>query len=415
METTGMRVNIMKEKNMAKQTVLSLEQALALPYCTHRFVQLGWRVIRIESLTQEGRKNPGDPNRYVGCLCDTEDRRAYFIAPNIGKESITLDLRKKEGQEILHNIIEKLNVDVFLSNTLPKRYGALGIDYETLSAIKKDLIWAGISAMGPDYPDTPGYDPALQAMLGYMDLTGENDGLPMLCGIPVIDLKAGDEAFIQVCLALWEQSKTGAGKRIDISMAQAAVSWLITFLPLLDLKCYPEDVQRSGNEHRQFIPTNIYPTSDGFVYLAIGNNIQWERLVSIPAFASLRKDGRETNEGRRSQRETLRIEITNLIKKKKAGELVKTFNRAGLVASKVLSIPEVRELPFIAKKILMTKLSNGRRVRLAPPAADTPFVENVKYLFSNAPRYGQHNDAVLKEAGYSIKEIMSFREREIIA
>jgi crotonobetainyl-CoA:carnitine CoA-transferase CaiB-like acyl-CoA transferase len=281
----------------------------------------------------------------------------------------------------------------------------LGIDYETLLKVKKDLIWLGLSAMGPDYPDVPGYDPALQAFLGYMDLTGDSNSSPMLCGIPIIDLKAGDEAFLQVCIALWEQSETGQGKRIDISMAQAAVSWLITFLPLIDLGCKPEDLLRSGNEHRQFIPTNVYQVADGFVYLAIGNDIQWERLVSIPAFTSLRKKGRETNEGRRLQREKLRVEILDLLRKRKVDEIVQTLTKAGLVASKVLSIPEVMNLPFIANKLLTTKLSCGRQVRLIPPAIDTPFLKKQKKELPFAPRYGQHNDVILREAGLSKENI----------
>ncbi len=87
---------------MKQKTVLSLEQALTLPYATQRFAQLGWRVIRLESTGKPGQKNPGDPNRYIGEDTGAEDQCAYFIAPNIGKEAITLNLKKKGGQQILH-------------------------------------------------------------------------------------------------------------------------------------------------------------------------------------------------------------------------------------------------------------------------------------------------------------------------
>src|SRR3989304_4144639 len=218
-------------------TVLSLEQALALPYATQRFVQLGWRVIRIESPSEEG-ENAGDPNRYIGADLGFHDLHSYYIAPNIGKESITINLKKKEGQELLKKIIRELKVDVFMCNTLPERYKQLGIDFETLCEANPNLIWCGISAMGPEYPDRAGYDPALQALLGYTYLTGEPEGKPVPCGFPIIDLKAGDEAFTQVVLAMLKQTpsplvrtelrtpysigeRVGVrrGKEINISMA----------------------------------------------------------------------------------------------------------------------------------------------------------------------------------------------------
>src|SRR3989304_2225971 len=110
-------------KNMIKQkTILSLEQALALPYATQRFVQLGWRVIRIESPSDEIGGNAGDPNRYIGADLGFHDLHSYYIAPNIGKEAITINLKKKEGQELLLQIIRDQKVDVFMCNTLPKGY-----------------------------------------------------------------------------------------------------------------------------------------------------------------------------------------------------------------------------------------------------------------------------------------------------
>ena len=204
---------------MKRRVIISMEQALSLPSATLKFVQQGWRVIRVEA-TPSGRSYPGDPNRYVGLEAGGAGRHSYFIAPNVGKEAIALNLKEREGQAVLHRLIEALEADVFCCNTLPSRYSQLGIDYDTLSGIKPDLIWAAISAMGPDYPDVPGYDPVIQAMAGYMHMTGESNGLPILAGIPVVDLKAGDEMFGHVCLALANRAETGEGKRIDISMMQ---------------------------------------------------------------------------------------------------------------------------------------------------------------------------------------------------
>ncbi|MCK4774026.1 MAG: CoA transferase, partial [Candidatus Krumholzibacteria bacterium] len=267
---------------MKRRTVLSLEQALSLSYGTLRFVQAGWRVIRLEATPVQGSQTPGDPNRYVGLQLAEPDRRSYFVAPNVGKESIALNLKDDKGRALLHRIVKELPVDVFCANTLPKRYEALGIDFDTLRAMNPNIVWGGISAYGPDYPDTPGYDPALQAKLGYMTLTGDPSGPPTLCGVPVIDLKAGDELFVQVMMALVDQVEDGEGaRRVDISMAQAAVSWLHTSLPLVDMGAASSEVKRNGNEHREFVPVNVYPTADGFVYITIGNDTQWRRFTSL--------------------------------------------------------------------------------------------------------------------------------------
>ena len=136
---------------MKRRTVLSMEQALSLPYATLRFAQLGWRVIRIEA-TPSGEGLPGDPNRYIGSRLtgdSDDDRRSYFVAPNVGKEAIALNLKDPRGQAVLARLIRELDVDVFCCNTVPSRYRGLGIDPATLRAVKPDLIWAGISAMGP--------------------------------------------------------------------------------------------------------------------------------------------------------------------------------------------------------------------------------------------------------------------------
>ncbi len=156
--------------------------------------------------------------------------------------------------------------------------------------------------MGPAFPEAPGYDPVIQAMAGYMEVTGERDGPPMLTGIPVIDLKAGDELYANVMLALLERHESGIGTDIHVSMLQAAASWLITVLPLIDFDCQPDEITRAGNEHRKFIPTNVYPTSDGYVFLAIGSDVQWRRLTAIPKFTSVGNEVRQTNEGRHAQR-----------------------------------------------------------------------------------------------------------------
>jgi crotonobetainyl-CoA:carnitine CoA-transferase CaiB-like acyl-CoA transferase len=387
-----------------------MEQALSMSHATLRFAHLGWRVIRLES-APTGSGLPGDPNRYIGSTVVDDDRRSYFIAPNVGKETIALNLKERGGRELLHGIVNELNVDVFCCNTLPSRYKDLGIDYETLKGINPQIIWAGISAMGPEYPNRPGYDPAIQAMVGFMEITGDADGPPMLSGVPLVDLKAGDEVYANVLLALAELAETGQGSEIHVSMLQAASSWLITTLPLLDFDCDPSEVTRCGNEHRKFIPVNAYPTADGFVFVAIGNDVQWQRLTEMEHFQSLRSDGRATNAGRISGQRAIHEEMAGATRKYTSAGLMEELSKRKIPHAPINTISQVREMDAIASKVTTTTTPDGRTISLPPMAVD---LEHGVSELSFAPKYSEHTRAILEESGLTQGEIAALAGDGII-
>jgi itaconate CoA-transferase len=397
------------------RVVISVEQALTMTYATLRFVHLGWRVIKVEPTPVPGHASKGDPNRYIGRPTASEDRHSYFVAPNVGKEAIAIDLKQPEGRRVLHRLIRELHADVFCTNTLPMRHAQLGFDYETLRNIREDLIWCSISAMGLGYPDVPGYDPVMQAVCGYMDLTGNADGPPLQCGPPIVDLKAGDEAFTQIILALGERMETGKGKMIDISMAQVAVSWLQTFLPMLDMGSPPAELKRSGNEHRQFIPVNAYKTADGFIYMAIGSDAQWRRITKTAMFAALDEARYATNEGRRKNKADLHAGIAAITSRHPSAEISGVLSEAAIPHSPITPIEGVAELPFVAPTLLKTHLPDGRPVRLPPPAVGTDYLERINGELPFAPAYGEHTDSLLDETGYSSAEKRSLREKGTVA
>lgn len=400
---------------MKPQTIVSVEQALTLTYATLRFVHLGWRVIKLEPTPVPGRKSKGDPNRYIGRPVAGEDRHSYFVAPNAGKEAVAIDLKKKEGQALLKRLIEKLNVDVFCTNTMPARHNKLGIGHETLRRDKEDLIWCCISAMGLAHPDVPGYDPVMQALCGYMDLTGHPDGPPLQCGPPIIDLKAGDEAFAQILLALMERRDTGKGKIIDISMAQAALSWLHTFVPMLDMGSPPSELKRSGNEHRQFIPVNAYRTHDGFIYMAIGSDAQWSRMVKNPLFISLDQDRFATNEGRRQNKRELHRIIQQITAKHRSAKISQALSETAIPHSPITPIEEVPDLPFFKTSSLRTITPDGKSVRLPPPAVPTDYLDHIQKTLPFAPAYGENTDDILQEIGLSPDEVENLKGRGVVA
>ena len=396
---------------MKRRTVLSMEQALSLPSATLRFAQLGWRVIRIEA-TASGNGLPGDPNRYIGSRVVDDDRRSYFIAPNVGKEAIALNLKDARGKQVLARLIAALDVDVFCCNTVPSRYKPLGIDYATLSAVKPDLIWAGISAMGPDYPETPGYDPVIQAMCGYMEVTGDPAGTPTVMGLPVIDLKAGDEVYANVMLALLERHETGRGQAIHVSMLQAAASWLITVLPLIDFGCEPSEITRAGNRHRKFIPTNVYPAADGFVYLAIGSDVQWKRLTDSPKFTCIANSVRTTNEGRHIEQEAIHRDLAAVTMRYSVDEILADLRAATIPATRIFDVRQVRDLPQLRAKLTRTVTPQGKAVHMQPPAVDVPGASGELHF---PPKYGSDTRRVLAEAGFAAPDVDALAAAGVIA
>jgi crotonobetainyl-CoA:carnitine CoA-transferase CaiB-like acyl-CoA transferase len=278
--------------------------------------------------------------------------------------------------------------------------------------VKPDLIWAGISAMGPDYPDVPGYDPVIQAMCGYMEVTGDPAGAPTQMGLPVIDLKAGDEVYANVMLALLERSETGRGKAIHVSMLQAAASWLITVLPLIDFDCEPGEITRSGNEHRKFIPTNVYPAKDGFVYMAIGSDVQWRRLTAVPKFAPVANEVRLTNEGRHTERKQIHRDMAAVTSRHCVDELLADLRSATIPATRIFDIAQVRELPQLKERLTRTTMPDGKPVRMQPMAVDD---DAAKRELAFPPRYGADTRRVLAQAGYGPAEIDAMAAAGIVA
>ncbi|MCX5861632.1 MAG: CoA transferase [Deltaproteobacteria bacterium] len=390
-------------------TILSLEQATVLPYLSYRLAMDGCRVIRLEHPVF------GDPNRLVGdpFLAGEERMNSYFMAINSGKEALTLNLGDPRGQEILTRLVGGLKVDVFATNQLPKNYKKLGIDYDSLKALKEDIIWVGITGFGPNSNDAA-YDPILQARGGLMELTGEPGSTPQVTGIPLPDMGTSEHTYGLIMKALFVRAMTGKGSRIDVSMFESTTSWLT--VPITMTRTFGKKISRRGNTHEFFAPVSVYPTRDGYVYIAVGNDKQFMAFSSLPEFSSLAREDYKKNAGRIADVRNLNQAISEVAGTMTTDSLVEKMNQIGVAASKISTITEVMEDPLVLDKLLRAKdEKTGFELTLAPAPASTPFLEANQRRLSFPPRFGEHNEAILgKELGMSSEEIAALKTDGII-
>ncbi len=388
-------------------TVLSLEQATVLPYLTYRLAHDGMQVIRLEHPVY------GDPNRLIGENVLGEERmNAYYLCINAGKKALTLNLGDPEGQKIFHSLIQELKVDIFTTNQLPRNYQKLGIDYESLKALKPDIIWLGVTGFGPDSNEAA-YDPILQAKSGLMDMTGEADGDPQVLGIPLPDMGTSEHSYGLLMKALYRREATGEGSCINMSMFESSVSWLtvpITLSTLLKKK-----ITRRGNTHEFFSPVSVYKTSNGFVYVAMGNDRQWKSLISHEIFKPLDKPEYEKNAGRIRDVENLNKAINEITRNHTSEELIELFKSMTLPISKIKTIPEVVADPLVERRLLFAEdQKTGTRITLPPPPNMTPFLEESNRKLPFPPRFGEHNGEIYGRIGYSNEDLTGLKEKGVI-
>jgi formyl-CoA transferase len=389
-------------------TVLSLEQATVLPYLTYRLAQDGMNVIRMEHPVY------GDPNRMIGDNVLGEERmNAYFLCINAGKKALTLNLAEPEGQSVFHSLIRKLPVDIFATNQLPRNYAKLGIDYDALKKIKPDLIWLGVTGFGPD-SNEGAYDPILQARSGLMELTGEGEGDPQVLGIPLPDMGTSEHAYGLLMKALYQRQVTGQGACIHLSMFESSVSWLT--VPITFTASFNKTLSRRGNTHEFFCPVSVYPTKNGFVYLAVGNDRQWKSMVSLEMFAPLDRPSYEKNAGRIADVKNLNRAISAITRHHSSEELLEKLNAITVPASKIKTIREVVADPLVARRLLFARDPlSATRITLAPPPHATAFIEESDRELSFPPRFGQHNPEVYGAVlGYTGSELSDLKARGII-
>ena len=257
--------------------VLDLSRILAGPWSTQELADFGAEVWKVE------RPESGDDTRHWGppfaknSKGEATSESAYFLTANRGKKSITIDIASVEGQEIIKQLI--LDADILVENYKVGGLKKYGLDYESISAIKPDIIYCSITGFGQTgpYANKAGYDAMIQAMGGLMSVTGEPDGLagggPQKVGIAVADLMTGMYAVSAILAALFHRTQTGQGQHIDLALLDTQVAWLANqgsnYLVSGDV---PE---RMGTAHPNIVPYQAMKVKDGHLFLAVGNDQQF--------------------------------------------------------------------------------------------------------------------------------------------
>jgi len=282
-----------------------------------------------------------------------------------------------------------------------------------LKAIKEDIIWVGMTGFGPESNEAA-YDPILQARAGIMDLTGERDGSPQVFGLPMADLGASEQGYGQIMRALYLREATGEGSRVDISMFQSLVSWEVN--PIMLTKSFGATITRRGNTHEFFAPVSVYETKDGYVYIATGNDRQWQAVTELPGFESLHSEERKTNAGRIADVERLNRELNEITRTRGTEELIELFHSITVPISTVSRIEDVIEDPLVRDRLITaTDPRTGKEVVLPPTPVITEYLQSTGMRMSFPPRLGEHNEEIYGDAlGYGAERVRELRDAGVI-
>ena len=262
--------------------VLAFSQFGAGPYATMNLADLGADVIKIEDPSTAGDISRSVPP-YRG-----ENDSVYFQAFNRNKRSITLNLRKPESLPILHGLVRA--ADVVFNNLRGGQPAKLGLTYESLGPVNPKIVCCSLNAFGSAGPhaDDPGYDYLMQALTGYMSLTGDPAGAPASCGVSVIDHAAGLAAAFGIVSAVLAASRTGLGRDVEVSLLDTAYS-MLSYLAAWNLKHGHEPQRLPGSAHQSLVPVATYQTADGYITIFCGKQKFWELLCETfedPAMAA---------------------------------------------------------------------------------------------------------------------------------
>ncbi|ROV99922.1 hypothetical protein VMCG_06162 [Cytospora schulzeri] len=377
-------------------TVVSLEHAIAAPFCTRQLADLGARVIKVE--------RPGS-----GDFARAYDRRvngqsSHFIWTNRSKESLALDLKTPKHLGVLKTLVSR--ADVLVQNLAPGASARMGLSYDALKEKHPGLIVCDISGYGSDgpYRDRKAYDLLVQSEAGVLSVTGTPDG-PARVGVPIADISAGMYALVNILGAIIEREKTGQGKRIDISMLESMAEWM-SFPLYYTFQGQPPPT-RAGAAHATIYPYGPFTAGDGgSLMLGLQNEREWARLCSdVLGDPDLASDPRfNSNTLRVDNQEELRGIIYGVFSRLTAQELLGRLDRAGIANAKLNDMQGVWEHPQLRARGRWTEVQTpgGRVPALIPPGLAAAAVGEEDARMDPVPALGEHNGKIFAELGTKI-------------
>ena len=372
--------------------VVDLTQVMGGPFCTMQLGDLGADVIKVEPPS-------GDLSRSMGGaqLEMAGDDNAPFFALNRNKRSIVLDLTQEKGRAVFMALAR--TADVVVESFRPGVTKRLGVDYATVRAVNPRIIYASISGFGQTgpYADRPGFDLIAQGMSGIMSVTGDPDGTPVKCGVPIADLSVGLIAVNGVLAALIAREKTGRGQHIDTSLFESALAmsvwetteyWATGIAP-----------RAMGSAHRLSAPYQAFRTSDGFVTLAALTTQQWRQLCLTIDRVALADDPRfATNAARLANRPALVREIEAALAHATTAHWVERLLAAGVPSGPIHDFAQVFADVHTQARHMVEEIDHpaGRLRTLGFPLkmSDTPL-----RVRRAPPLLGQHSAEILRELG----------------
>ncbi len=391
-------------------TVITLEHAIAAPYCTRQLADLGARVIKIE--------RPGSGDFARGYDERVRGLSSHFVWTNRSKESLAMDVKHAQAQPVLQRLLAQ--ADVLVQNLAPGAAARLGLSFDALQAHNPRLIVCDISGYGDDalrpgpYRDKKAYDLLIQSESGFLSVTGTPES-PSKAGCSIADIAAGMVAYSRILAALLQRGRTGKGCRIDVSMLESMVEWM--GFPMYYAFEGAQPPGRSGSAHATIYPYGPFPAGDGkSVMLGVQNEREWklfcDKVLLQPALAGDERFA--TNSRRVAAREALHALIVQAFAALTAEAVIARLDTAQIANAHVNDMHGVWQHPQLAARARWSSVDTpaGKVPALWPPGTHVDDAQPAR--MDPVPALGQHTDAVLQELGWTTQEIAHMRAQGVV-